>query len=93
LLFLRTVATSGITEAREATALDGAFLLIFNPKAYLIVVLMFSQFLPASGMSDAGLVLWITTVLTVNNLEAFTISRWQATFGCGGFAVRLLRDQ
>lgn len=72
-LFLRAGATTGITEAREATALDGAILLILNPKAYLIVVLIFSQFLPASGPSDAALVLWITTVFTVNNLVAFTI--------------------
>ena len=72
-LFLRAGATTGIAEAREATALDGAILLILNPKAYLIVVLMFSQFLPASGTSAAALVLWITTVFTVNNLVAFTI--------------------
>ena len=72
-LFLRAGATMGITEARKATALDGAILLIFNPKAYLIVVLMFSQFLPASGASNAVLVLSITTVFTVNNLVAFTI--------------------
>ena len=65
--------TAGIAEARVATALDGAILLILNPKAYLIVVLMFSQFLPASGARDAALVLWITTVFTVNNLVAFTI--------------------
>lgn len=72
-LFLRAGATTGIAKAREATALDGAILLIFNPKAYLIVVLMFSQFLPPLGVSDAALVLWITTVFTVNNLVAFTI--------------------
>lgn len=72
-LFLRAGATSGVAEAREATALDGAILLILNPKAYLIVVLMFSQFLPASETNDASLVLWITTVFTVNNLVAFTI--------------------
>lgn len=72
-LFLRAGATTGIAEAREASALDGAILLILNPKAYLIVVLMFSQFQPASGTTDASLVLWITTVFTLNNLLAFTI--------------------
>ncbi|MDT8854903.1 LysE family translocator [Paracoccaceae bacterium Fryx2] len=72
-LFLRAGATTGVAKAREATALDGAILLILNPKAYLIVVLMFSQFLPASAISDAALVLWITTVFTVNNFVAFTI--------------------
>lgn len=71
--FLRSGATTSIAVAREATLSDGVILLILNPKAYLIVVLMFSQFLPASGVSDAVLVLWITTVFTVNNLVAFTI--------------------
>ncbi len=34
---------------------------------------MFSQFLPALGASKAVLVLWITSVFTVNNLVAFII--------------------
>ena len=72
-LFLRAGATTGIAELREATALNGAILLIFNPKAHLIVVLMFSQFLPASGVNYDALVLWITTVFNENNLVAFTI--------------------
>lgn len=71
-LFFRSGSTTGIAEPCEATILDGVVLLILNPKAYLIAVLMF-QFLPASGVSDAVLVLWITTVFTVNNLVSFTI--------------------
>lgn len=71
--FLRAGATAGTVEAREATALDGAILLLFNPKAYLIVGLMFTQFLPDSGVTDPALVFWITAVFTLNNLLAFTI--------------------
>jgi threonine/homoserine/homoserine lactone efflux protein len=71
--FLRAGATTGTAEAREATALDGAILLLFNPKAYLIVGLMFTQFLPASGVTDPALVVWITAVFTLNNLLAFTV--------------------
>ena len=71
--FLRAGAITGIAEAREATALDGAILLLLNPKAYLIIGLMFSQFLPASGVTDPALVVWITVVFTFNNLLAFTV--------------------
>ena len=50
---------------------DGAILLLFNPKAYVIIVAMFTQFLGTS--SDVYLVLLISTLFTVNNLLAFII--------------------
>lgn len=71
--FLRAGATTDIAVAREATALDGVILLLLNPKAYLIIALMFTQFLPVSEVSDPTLVLWITVIFTLNNLCAFTI--------------------
>ena len=71
--FLRAGATTDTAEARRATALDGAILLLVNPKAYLIIGLMFTQFLPASGANNAALVIWITAVFTLNNLLAFTL--------------------
>ena len=71
--FLRAGATTGTTEAREATAFDGAILLLFNPKAYLIIALMFTQFLPGSGGNDPALVVWITVIFTLNNFLAFTV--------------------
>lgn len=71
--FLRAGTTTGAAEAREATALDGAVLLLLNPKAYLIIALMFTQFLPASGAGNPALVIWITVVFTLNNLLAFTL--------------------
>lgn len=58
--------------ALHATALDGAVLLLLNPKAYLIIALMFSQFLTPGQEGAALLVLWIATVFTLNNLAAFT---------------------
>jgi threonine/homoserine/homoserine lactone efflux protein len=70
--FLRAGASSGAMEARRATALDGAILLLLNPKAYVLIALMFTQFLPA-GPGDPALVLWITVVFTLNNLIAFAI--------------------
>jgi len=50
---------------------NGAALLVLNPKAYVIIALMFSQFLP----DGAGLswVLVVTTIFTLNNLVAFTV--------------------
>ncbi len=53
---------------------DGAALLLFNAKAYVIIAAMFSQFLPADA--DWRLVLWITTVFTLHNLLAFTCWTW-----------------
>lgn len=59
--------------ARPAGFVDGAVLLILNPKAYVIIALMFSQFLTGRGEAHAASVLWITTVFTLNNLLAFTV--------------------
>ncbi|MFN4058633.1 MAG: LysE family translocator [Roseinatronobacter sp.] len=56
---------------RAASALDGAVLLVLNPKAWLIIALMFTQFLPEGG--TLAPVLWITLVFTLNNFAAFTL--------------------
>jgi len=71
--FVKAGTTTGDAEARKASMLDGAILLILNPKAYVIIALMFSQFLPTAAEGNFALVLWITAVFTVNNLLAFTI--------------------
>jgi threonine/homoserine/homoserine lactone efflux protein len=71
--FLRAGGIHGEADARSATALDGAILLVLNPKAYLIIALMFTQFLPTAGAGHPSLILWITTVFTLNNLIAFTV--------------------
>ena len=71
-LFLRAGTAGAEAEARDATFLDGTVLLVLNPKAYVIIALMFTQFLPSGERGVAGPVLWITTVFTLNNLVAFT---------------------
>lgn len=58
--------------AKPATFVDGAVLLLLNPKAYVIIALMFTQFLdPAREQLVA--VLLISTVFTFNNLVAFSV--------------------
>ncbi len=71
--FLRAGAGIGQAEAPSVRFRDGAVLLLLNPKAYVIIALMFSQFLPDVGTARSAGVLWITTVFTLNNLVAFTL--------------------
>jgi threonine/homoserine/homoserine lactone efflux protein len=59
-------------DARPAGFVDGAALLLLNPKAWLIMMLMFTQFL-AGQRGDPATVLWIATVFTLNNLVAFLV--------------------
>lgn len=49
----------------------GAMLLLFYPKAYVIIALMFTQFADAQAGAGWALVLVIATVFTLNNLVAF----------------------
>ncbi|MHA3915997.1 LysE family translocator [Halovulum sp. GXIMD14793] len=67
LRFWQAGAMGAGAAARPAGVADGALLLVLNPKGYVIMTLMFSQFL---GRAEVG-VLWITTVFTLNNLVAF----------------------
>ena len=69
---LRAGALEDAEDAEPATFLDGAILLLLNPKAYLIIALMFTQFLKPSDFSSFAYILWITTVFTLNNLVAFS---------------------
>ncbi|MCY0095283.1 LysE family translocator [Hoeflea ulvae] len=71
------MAISGRSSAKagdnRAGFADGASLLILNPKAYVIILLMFSQF-GASGPADmVERVLLISVVFTLNNLLAFLL--------------------
>lgn len=70
--FLRAGLMGDAGEARPAGFLDGGLLLLLNPKAYVIIVLMFTQFLGVAGSGYTTLVLWISLVFTLNNLIAFT---------------------
>ncbi|NNL18874.1 MAG: LysE family translocator [Boseongicola sp.] len=66
----RAGTMSGAADARAASVWDGVLLLVLNPKAYVIIALMFTQFLDASNVAA---VLLITTVFTLNNLVAFSL--------------------
>ena len=59
--------------ARPATFFDGVILLILNPKAYLIISLMFTQFLDAFETGLVFAVLIIASVFTLNNFVAFSV--------------------
>lgn len=68
----RAGAQAHAAEARPAGCRDGVVLLLLNPKAYLIITLMFSQFLGAEDQHQGAQVLVITTLFTLNNLIAFS---------------------
>ena len=55
-------------EPKPAGLIDGAALLVLNPKAYVIIALMFSQF-----NGDAQDTLLIAIVFTLNNCVAFLV--------------------
>ena len=69
----RAGAFDNTTDAQPAGFMGGVLLMVLNPKAYLIISVMFSQFLANSQIGYAFTVLWISTVFTVNNLLAFLI--------------------
>ena len=58
-------------KAQPAGFMTGVALLVLNPKAYLIIALMFSQFLAGPQLGDVAAIFWISTVFTLNNLVAF----------------------
>lgn len=62
---------SGASEAVPAGFGTGVLLLLLNPKAYVIIALMFTQFVTADHEAKWQLVILITTVFTLNNLIAF----------------------
>ena len=63
----------GSEDAKPATFFDGIILLILNPKAYVIIALMFTQFLGAIETGTLASVMLISTIFTFNNLVAFSI--------------------
>ena len=70
---LRAGISTAQRQARRASFVDGVVLLLLNPKAYVIITLMFTQFLAAGPVNHVALVLAITTVFTMNNFIAFTL--------------------
>jgi threonine/homoserine/homoserine lactone efflux protein len=71
--FLRAGMIAGAGEARPAGFMAGGLLLVLNPKAYMIIILMFTQFLGTSSAGYTSAVLWISLIFTINDLVAFTV--------------------
>jgi threonine/homoserine/homoserine lactone efflux protein len=61
----------GSTKAKPIGFLEGFVLLLLNPKAYVIIGLMFSQFLDQG--TDIARIAMISVVFMLNNLVAFTL--------------------
>lgn len=72
-----TLLRSGVLQAegtpKDARFVDGVMLLVLNPKAYVIIVLMFTQFLAPDDAGRFQPVAIIATVFTINNLGAFVV--------------------
>ncbi len=68
---LRSGVLNNSQEPRVANFKDGVILLLLNPKAYLIIAAMFAQFLKVKPEEQIILVLWISTIFTLNNFIAF----------------------
>ncbi|WP_419903057.1 LysE family translocator [Kiloniella sp.] len=60
------------SQAKHASFIDGIVLLVLNPKAYIIIALMFSQFQPNSTGPQFFIGIgWISIIFTLNNMIAF----------------------
>lgn len=76
--FLQAARAAPVAEAGHGPAQskvgfnDGAIVLLLNPKAYVIIGLLFTQFLTASN-DRFGEVFIISTIFTLNNLVAFIV--------------------
>lgn len=68
---MRATGAGAGPAARPMGCMDGVALLCLDPKAYLIIVLMFSQVL--SARQGWGEVIVITTLFILNNLVAFAL--------------------
>lgn len=69
----RSGALESTERPKPAAFRDGVALLLLNPKAYVIIGLMFTQFIYSGTATPVISVLLITTVFTVNNLAAFCL--------------------
>jgi len=69
----RSGTITNLGAAKPAGFLDGVVLLVLNPKAYVIIALMFAQFLEQTAVDRWTAVILITTVFTLNNFLAFIV--------------------
>ena len=69
--FFRADVYNQNSQKFRCTFTDGVVLLVFNPKAYVIISLMFSIFLDSS--QNTLKLITITLVFTINNFISFTL--------------------
>ena len=73
---MRAGGVGDIGQARPAGFGAGVILLLFNPKAYVIILLMFTQFTDPAAPKQPATILVIASIFTLNNLSAFLL--WTA---------------
>ena len=69
--FLKAGTYNETSKNLKCTFIDGVILLILNPKAYVIISLMFSIFL--DGTQNISKIILISTIFTLNNCVSFTL--------------------
>ncbi len=69
----RTGGVESIEEPKPIRFIDGALLLLLNPKAYVIILLLFTQFLTVFNDTKYTYLFILTTIFTVNNFIAFSL--------------------
>ena len=67
-LLFRVGALDSDVDTKPASFWSGFIILILNPKAYLIIAVLSSQFLGGEHTNFYWLFLFVTTVFTINNL-------------------------
>ena len=72
-LLFRAGALDLDVDAKPAGFWDGVIILVLNPKAYLIIAVLSSQFLSGEHTNYFWLVLFVATIFTLNNFVAFSI--------------------
>ncbi|NRA89337.1 MAG: LysE family translocator [Rhizobiales bacterium] len=75
-------------QAVKISFFDGVMILMLNPKGYLIMALLFSQFTPDDSQNRVEFIILITIVFTLNNFIAFCV--W--TLG-GNLIAKLLHSK
>jgi threonine/homoserine/homoserine lactone efflux protein len=69
--FFKAGTYNETSKSVKCNFIDGVLLLIFNPKAYVIISLMFSMFLDSN--SNTFKIFLISLIFTVNNCVSFTL--------------------
>lgn len=69
----RSGAMTDVADARPASFGDGFVLLVLNPKGYVIMTLMFTQFLSPAEPNRLAMIALLSVVFTLNNMFAFVV--------------------